>query len=411
MVTQPTRTVHAGVDTHLDVHVAAVIDDTGHLLGTRSFPTSYLGLRRLESWVSAHGQVGKIGVEGTGSYGLGLQRVLQGAGHTVVEVNRPNRQLRRSKGKSDTVDAEAAARAVLSGQADTTPKSRDGIVESIRVLRVAKQTIRNHMSEIEAQIRHLSITAPDPIRADLQCRTTRQQMARAASYRPGDNPADLTCATKTALRMLARQWQHLDAEFKTVRDQLRDLAEHANPSLLQLPGVGGDTATAILTAVGDNVERIPHSAAFAALCGVSPIEASSGKSHGHRLNRGGNRQANAALHRIVVVRISRKHPETMAYIQRRTSEGKSRRAIIRCLKRYVARQVYQALTDPQPVVTRDRLRPRRLALGLPLRVVAEHFQRPINAVVRIEKGIVHDPQLSAAYDQWLSQQEQAASAA
>lgn len=219
------------------------------------------------------------------------------------------------------------------------------------------------------------------------------------------------CATKTALRVLARQWQNLDTEFKTVRGQLWDLVEQANPSLLQLPGVGGDCASAILSAVGDIVDRIPNSAAFAALCGASPIEASSGKSQGHRLNRGGNRQANAALHRIVVVRISRKHPETMAYLEKRTAEGKSRRAIIRCLKRYVARQIYQALTDPQPVVARAQLRPRRLALGLPLRAVAERFERPINAVVRIEKGIVHDPGLAEAYDRWLTQQEQAQPAA
>ena len=201
----------------------------------------------------------------------------------------------------------------------------------------------------------------------------------------------LACATKTALRMLARQWQHLDTEFKTVRDQLRALTEQAAPSLRELPGVGGDNASAILTAVGDNIERIPNSAAFAALCGASPIEASSGKTSGYRLNRGGNRQANAALHRVVLVRISQKHPETLAYVERRTAEGKSRRAIIRCLKRYVAREVYQALTDPQSV--------------------AERFQRPINAEVRIEKCIVHDPALSHAYDQWLTDQEQAKSAA
>ncbi len=121
------RIVYGGVDTHLDVHVAAVIDQTGRLLATSPFPTTPLGLRRLERWLSGHGTVTKVGVEGTGAYGLGLFRVLQATGHEVIEVNRPNRQLRRSRGKSDTVDAESAARAVLAGHATSIPKTRDGI--------------------------------------------------------------------------------------------------------------------------------------------------------------------------------------------------------------------------------------------------------------------------------------------
>lgn len=285
-MTDHTPTVHGGVDTHMDVHVAAVVDDLGRLLGSRSFPTSPLGLRRLERWLTSYGTVAKVGVEGTGSYGLGLQRVLQDAGHTVVEVNRPNRQMRRARGKSDTVDAEAAARSVLAGHATATPKSRDGIVESIRVLRLAATTTRQQMSRIESQIRHLIVTSPEPIRVDLQGVSERKRIQRAAAYRPGANRDDITTATKTALRTLARQWQALDTDAKTLRRQLQQLTEQANPSLLQLPGVGPDTAAALLITAGDNPQRLRSSAAFAALCGVSPIEASSGKSQGRRLNRG-----------------------------------------------------------------------------------------------------------------------------
>jgi transposase len=200
---------------------------------------------------------------------------------------------------------------------------------------------------------------------------------------------------------------NLDVEFKDLRNELRTLTEHANPALLEVPGVGGDTAAALSIAVGDNGHRIRSSEALASLCGASLIEASSGKTQGHRLNRAGNRQANCALHRIVVVSMSHKHPQTMAYIARRTAEGKSRRSIIRCLKRHVARQIYQALTNPAPVVQRDQLKPRRQTLGLPLRVVAEHFDRTINAFARLENGIVHDTDFSQAYDLWLKEQETA----
>lgn len=406
-MTDQRRGIHGGVDTHMDVHVAAAIDQNGRLLGTRSFPTSPLGLRRLERWLAGHGNVIKVGVEGTGSYGLGLLRVLNEAGHDVVEVNRPNRQLRRSRGKSDTVDAEAAARAVLAGTATATPKSRDGIVESIRVLRLTARTTRHAMSRIDAQILHLIVTAPEPIRVDLQALSPRKRVARAANWRPGPDAADITTATKIALRTLARQWQVLDADLKVLKAQLLHLTEKANPSLLQIPGVGPDTAAALLVTAGDNPDRLTSSAGFAALCGVSPIEASSGKSNGRRLNRGGNRQANSALYRIVIVRMSRKHQPTMDYIARRTTEGLSKRDIIRCLKRYVAREVFQHLQHPQPVIDRNELRQRRQALNLPLRAVAEHLNRPINAVARLENGTVHDPDLATRYHHWLATRQAA----
>ncbi len=393
--------VYGGVDTHLDVHVAAVIDSTGRLLATKSFPTSPLGLRQLERWLASHGQVAKVGVEGTGTYGLGLQRVLQASGHEVIEVNRPNRQMRRSKGKSDTVDAEAAARAVLAGHATSTPKSRDGIVECLRVLRLADRSMREQMTRLHGQLDHLSITAPEAIRIDTNGLSALRRAQKAAAYRPSDSIGDVTNATKTAMRTLARQWLGLREERARLRDQIQQLTAQSNPALLEMPGVGPDTAAALLIAAGDNQARLRSSAAFAALAGVSPIEASSGKKSGHRINRGGDRSANAALHRIVLVRMSRRHQPTMDYIARRTAEGLSKRDIIRCLKRYVAREVYHALTHPEPTTNIATLRARRNTLGIPMKTVAEHFHRPINAIARLERGQVHDAELATRYHAWL----------
>ena len=396
--------VYGGVDTHLDVHVAAVVDGTGRLLGTKSFPTSPLGLRRLERWLSGHGQVAGVGVEGTGTYGLGLQRVLQAAGHDVVEVNRPNRQLRRSKGKSDTVDAEAAARAVLAGHATSTPKSRDGIVECLRVLRLADRSMREQMTRLHGQLDHLTITAPEAIRVDMTGLSALRRARKDAACRPSDSIGDVSSATKTAMRTLARQWLGLREERARLREQIEQLTAQSNPALLEMPGVGPDTSAALLIAAGDNPARLRASAAFAALAGVSPIEASSGKKSGHRINRGGDRTANAALHRIVLVRMSRRHQPTMDYIARRTAEGMSKPDIIRCLKRYVAREVYHALTHPEPTADISALRPRRNTLGIPMRTVAEHFQRPINAIARLERGQVRDAELAARYHAWLDAQ-------
>jgi transposase len=407
MMTDTARVVYAGVDTHQDIHVAAVVDPTGRQLGCRSFPTSPLGLARLERWLAGHGQVAAVGVEGTGSYGLGLQRVLQHAGHTVLEVNRPNRQMRRSRGKSDPVDALSAANAVLSERARTVPKTHDGPVEAIRVLRAAARSTREQMTRLEAQIHHLALTAPDLIRTDLLSRSSRQRAVRAAGYRLTDRPTDPATATKLALRTLARQWQHLAADHHDLTGHLRQLTAAANPALLALPGVGPDVAAALLVAAGDNPERIRNSAAFAALCGVNPIDASSGKTSGHRLNRGGNRQANAALHRILLVRMSHRHPATMAYLARRTADGKSKRAAMRCLKRYLAREIYQTLLHPEPVITGDELRQKRQALGLPMRAAADACHRPITAIARLETGIVHDTELADRYQEWLETTAQA----
>lgn len=404
---QPIRIVYGGVDTHQDVHVAAVVNHIGVLQATKSFPTTPLGLKSLERWLQRHGQVVKIGVEGTGTYGLGLQRVLQDAGHEVVEVNRPNRQLRRAKGKSDTIDAEAAARAVLAGHATATPKSHDGIVEAMRVMLVAHASTKQALQKIDARIRALIVTAPDALRIELRGTSPKTRAGRAARLRPGDDPTDVATATRIALRILGRQRQSQAADLAHLHTQLDELTIGANPGLRQVPGVGPIVAATLLVAAGDNPERMTSDAAFAALCGACPVPASSGKTTTMRLNRGGNRQANSALFRIAVVRLSVQHEATVEYVARRTAEGKSQRAILRSLKRYIAREIYHHLVSPRPAIRTDDLRARRKKIKQPMHAVATALDTQIMAISRLERGANHDAALATRYRAWIQQQEAA----
>jgi len=337
----PRSAVFGGVDTHLDVHVAAALDGVGAELGVKSFPTTAAGYVQLLEWLTSFGAVIKVGVEGTGSYGAGITRHMLGAGVAVVEVDRPNRQKRRRVGKSDPVDALSAARAALSGDAHGAAKTRNGSVEAIRVLRVVRSSARRDRTEALNQLRSLVSTAPDELRGKLRDLSGLQLIATTAALRPGSQ-LDVLSATKTALRELGRRAQYLVDQISRLDDQLGPLVAATAPKMITQHGVGTDTAGALLVAAGDNPERLRHEAAFAHLCGSSPIEASSGKVTRHRLNRGGDRQANNALWRIVIVRMSN-DPDTRAYVERRTKEGKSKREIIRCLKRYVARELFPLL--------------------------------------------------------------------
>jgi transposase len=334
--------VIGGVDTHLDVHVAAALDHTGGLLGVESFPATPAGYRGLHAWMSGFGPLTKVGVEGTGAYGAGLSRFLRGQGVEVIEVDRPNRQARRQQGKSDPADAVEAARAAHNGRARGLAKARDGNVEAIRSLVVAKRSARTTRIKTINQIRQLSFTAPDELRERLRGLATVPLALEAASLRPRAGGDAVTHATKLALQVLGRRVLALNAEVARLDEALGELVAATAPSLLEVFGVGVDTAAALLAAAGDNPERLRSEAAWAHLCGVAPIKASSGKVTRYRLNRGGNRHANAALWRIVMVRMSH-DPATRAYVERRTKEGRSRLEITRVLKRYVARQIYRHL--------------------------------------------------------------------
>jgi len=335
-------TVTGGVDTNLDVHVAAALDEIGGLLGVESFEASRAGNDKLLGWLQSFGPVARVGVEGTGSYGAGLARLLRTAGVEVVEVDRPNRQARRRTGKSDPADAIEAARAALSGRAQGAGKTRDGNVEAIRVLVVAKRSARSSKIKALNQIRHLGFTASDELRERFSGISRQHLGAAAAGLRPRAGSDPVTFATKTALATLGRRVLALDGEKQRLDVLLAELVAGTAPSLLNLHGVGVDTAATLLVAAGDNPSRLRGEAAWAHLCGVAPLEASSGKVTRHRLNRGGDRQANSALWGIVITRL-RSDPRTQTYMERRLKEGRSKPEIIRVLKRYVAREVYRHL--------------------------------------------------------------------
>jgi transposase len=330
------------VDTHLEVNVAAALDGIGGLLGVEQFKTTPAGNRQLLGWLAGFGLVVRVGVEGTGSYGASLARYLRLAGVEVVEVDRPNRQERRRKGKTDTVDAIQAAHAAQGDRQLGQAKYRDGYVEAIRVLMVAKRSARSSKVRALNQIRHLGFTAPEEIRQSSQGASREHVANQVASMRPRPDGDPVVFATKTALRSLGRRVLALDAEKGALDRLLGELVQEAAPGLLELHGVGVDTAAALLVTAGDNPDRLRCEAAWAHLCGVSPIEASSGKVTRLRLNRGGDRQANSALWGVVITRL-RSDPRTQAYMARRLEEGRSKLEIIRVLKRYVAREVYKQL--------------------------------------------------------------------
>jgi transposase len=338
--------VIVGVDTHKHQHVGVALDGLGRRLGQRLVPATPAGYAELLTWATGLGRVAVVGVEGSGSYGLGLARFLRRHDVTVLEVARPPRKgQRRLQGKSDPVDAEHAARQVLAGAGAVTPKTGEGSVEAIRLLKVARDTAVTAHSQAMITLKATLVTASDALRAELEPRTDFALVTACAELEVTGELADPEVAMRHALRALARRWLALHQEIKLHTRQLKTLTNKTAPALVATFGIGFDSAAELLTAAGDNTARVRSEAAYARLCGACPIPASSGKTTRHRLNRGGNRQANAALFRIVVVRL-RWHPPTIAYAQRRTAEGLSKREIIRCLKRYVAREVFRLLPAP-----------------------------------------------------------------
>jgi transposase len=337
----PRCEVIVGVDTHEDQHTAVAINGIGQVQDTMEVPTTTAGFRQLVRWAQRLGWFERAGVEGCGAYGASLARHLNDAGITVIEVDRPNRQRRRRRGKSDPTDAEQAARAVLAGDATTVPKVSTGRVEAVRILHLTRRSAVKAQVQAGNQIKDLVLTAPEPIRAQLRDRTTKQRVKTCATWRPGP-VTDPTSATRRAMRDLARRWLELAAEIKALEADLLRLLRELVPSVLAERGAGIDVAAKLVIAAGENPERLKSEASFAALCGSSPVDASSGKHAAHRLNRGGNRQANNALYTVAMHR-SRTCEETKAYIERRRAEGKTDRAIRRCLKRALARRFHRLL--------------------------------------------------------------------
>ena len=406
MMTGPDRHVTGGVDTHAEVHVAAALCSASHrLLGCAEFATTPAGYVQLLAWLRSFGQLDQIGVEGTGTYGAGLARFLTAEGVTVLEVDRPDRAARRQHGKSDPVDAEAAARAVLAGRAQGTPKSRDGLVEAIRVLRVVYRSAVSDRTATINRFHALTTTAPAQIREELLKMTKKQRIARAARWRDRDHDGVVERATRQALRELARRVLLLDEQARRTETELDVLTEQAAPALRDVHGVGIHTAAQLLITAGDNPDRIRSEAAFAHLCGVAPVPASSGKTRRHRLNRHGDRAGNHALWRIAMVRLT-SDERTRRYVARRTAEGLSERDIMRCLKRYIVREIYRTITNPPPLAPRGHeLRRLRTSAGFALHHVADPLGITISQLSRIERGITRAPDLQTRIHAWLTQPE------
>jgi transposase len=350
-----TVTVIGGVDTHKHTHYAAVVDELGRLLGHHEFPATEHGYHGLLNWMREYGQLSAIGVESTGSFGAALTRTLTAAGERVVEVNRPNRLARRMDGKSDRLDSEQIARAVLGQTSTAVPKAKSGLVEVIRTLRVTRASAVKARTQAFNTLWGVMIGAPSPLRDELVVLGKRTLVNRCLRLRPetddllslSDDPHRLlTAGVKTSLRDLARRWKALDDEVKGLNRQIEALVRAAAPALVELHGVGVELAGQFLVTTGDNADRIRNEAAFAKLCGVAPQPASSGRTTGrHRLSRGGDRAANSALYITTIVRM-RHHQATRDYVERRSAEGLSKREIIRCLKRYIAREIYANLPRP-----------------------------------------------------------------
>lgn len=390
--------VFAGADTHADTIHIAVVTEHGQDLADQEFPTTAAGYAQAISFITTHGVVQAFGIEGTSSYGAGLARAARTAGLDVIEVNRPDRHERRRKGKSDPLDAYAAARAVAFQRATTPPK--DEQIEGIRaLLNVRRSAVKATTAAIN-QIRQMLITAPEPVRAKYP-QTEPAALSEVLARTRSNHPDPVTRAVLLALRALARRYRALQSEIEQITDELDQLVAIANPALRAAHGTGPVTTAQLLITAGGNPDRLRTEASFAALCGTAPVPASSGKTTGrYRLSRGGDRQANNALHRIALVRMSN-HQPTRDYVARQRERGKSTREILRQLKRAIAREVFRYLTQHIPVPQIADLRPLRQTKNITLTTAANHFGIWPAVISRLERGQTRDDGLATAYRDWL----------
>jgi transposase len=329
-----------GVDTHKQAHTAAMVDRLGGVGETFEFSADPSGYRSVLGRVEAHGRVRVWAVEGTGSYGAGLTGFLQDCGERVVEVERPGRPARRNGAKSDAIDAIRAARQVLASK-DLIEPRRGGEREAVRVLLATRNGAVVARTKALNGLQALVVTAPERLRSRLRGLSTAQLTRQASRLRLSAAQPIEDQATVRAMRACARRAIACGQEADELEAELKRILTDQVPHLLAEPGVGPISAAAIYLAWSHH-GRIRNDAAFAALAGVAPIPASSGQTTRHRLNRGGDRQLNRALHTITLSRLSC-HPETKTYATRRLTEGKTSREIRRCLKRHLARRIYKLL--------------------------------------------------------------------
>lgn len=402
MAKEPSNVI-VGIDTHSDTQHVAIISDYGKPLADQEFLAAGSGYRKILEFISSFGTTLAVGVEGTGSYGAELARVLREAGLTVLEVNRPNRAQRRLKGKSDPLDSYQAAQSVLAQRGISNPKDKDGPVECLRIIRTERSSAMKARTIAVKQIKGLLISAPDALRAKYRALTTPTLIAALQRTRPSGHIADPEYTTQLALKTLATRYLALTEEIAAADNALQEILDSYAPLLCDLTGVGPEVASQLLVTVGDNRNRIGNEARFAALVGVAPIPASSGKTTRHRLSRGGDRGANRALHQVVLVRMS-SCPRTQDYVRSRTAEGKTKREIMRCLKRYIAREIYRQIFNPVPAPSITDLRQKRKQLGFTINTAAGHLSQWPSVLSRLERGLIRNDTLATNYRQWLDEQ-------
>ncbi|ALQ51805.1 IS110 family transposase [Nitrosomonas ureae] len=333
-----------GVDTHKDIHFAAVVDTYDRVLASNSFSTTRQGYKSmLMNWMQSFGEVKRIGIECTGTYGAGLLRYLQQFDVEILEVTSPDKMDRRRRGKNDTIDAENAAHAAFAGIRTVTPKTRDGMVESLRVLKVCRKTAIAARRIALQMIQMNIISAPESIREPLRALTRMQLIRTLVTWRPDlGGYRNISTAYKIALKSLARRYLELHDEIADRDVMISAIVDELAPDLIAGKAIGYESAAQLLITAGDNPDRLKSEASFAALCGVNPIPASSGKVNRHRLNRGGDRAANSALHIIAIGRL-RTDNKTKEYVDKSLTQGHTKLEALRCLKRYIAREVYYIL--------------------------------------------------------------------
>jgi transposase len=349
------RSVVGGVDTHKDLHVAAVVDEQDRVVGSQCFAATRHGYKQMLAWMRSFGQLRRIGVEATGTYGAGLLRYMQSAGVEVLEVTTPDKHDRRKRGKNDDLDAQNAAHAAFTGRRAVTPKSRDGMIESLRVLKACRKTAVAARRVALQMIQNTIVSAPDELRETLRKMTRMQLVRTLAAWRPDlSDYRNLVSAYRITLKSLGRRYLELHDEIADLDTMIIGIIDELAPALVARNSIGHGCAGQLLLTAGDNSERLRSEASFAALCGVSPVPASSGKIIRHRLNRGGDRAANSALHIIAIGRL-RTDPRTQAYMAKRIAEGHSKLEVIRCLKRYIAREVFALISHRRREINQIRL--------------------------------------------------------
>jgi transposase len=349
------RFVIGGVDTHKDLHVAAVVDEHNRVLGSQCFPTIRHGYKQMLAWMRSFGQLRRVGVEATGTYGAGLLRYLQNAGVEVLEVTTPDSGDRRKRGKNDDLDAQNAAHAAFAGKRTVTPKTRDGMIESLRVLKACRKTAVAARRVALQMIHNTVVCAPDELRDTLRKLTRMELIRTLAAWRPDmTDYRNVASAYRIALKSLARRYLELHDEIADLDAMIAAIVDELAPALVTRNSIGHASAAQLLLTAGDNSERLHSEASFAALCGVSPVPASSGKTTRHRLNRGGDRAANSALHIIAIGRL-RTDPRTKSYIAKRIAEGHSKLEAIRCLKRYIAREIFSLISQRRQEINQAQI--------------------------------------------------------